>query len=395
MSSAHPITPLASLGLPRPDRLSAGLLATPGLELSFNARGALLAAFTEIARQGRRKVLLPAFHCPSAITPALMAGLQPVYYRIRRDLSIDIDDVLAKADKDTAALLVIHFFGFAPSLADLAPLAWLGIRLIEDCSHSYVAADTLQLAGSPHSDYRIYSFWKIVPSGIGGGIWRREQHNVRPTRRAAPAFSRLRNYKRLLEESIGRSHRTGLKALMQVAEGASHALSKARRTAPDTLHDLEHGETYYPVPRNLAEAAMPAHVQRIIRAADITAISQARCANFRAYLRSARRLQPMQTLASDLPADTCPWVYPVLLNDRSRWDHKLRSVGVALHTFGIYLHSSLFLDPDSKARTDAKYLAERILCLSIHQDLSVSDININCNLIETSFKSTFSSCPSA
>ena len=50
--SAHPLAHLASLGLPRANPVSAALLATPGLELTFNARGALLSAFREIARQG-------------------------------------------------------------------------------------------------------------------------------------------------------------------------------------------------------------------------------------------------------------------------------------------------------------------------------------------------------
>lgn len=392
MSNAHPITPLASLGLPRQNELSTALLATAGLELSFNARGALLAAFTEIARQGRRKVLLPAFHCPSAISPALMAGLQPVYYRIRRDLGIDIDDVLAKADTDTAAILVIHFFGFAPPLAALAPLDAKGIRLVEDCSHSYVAADTLELAGSPQSDYRIYSFWKITPSGVGGGIWRRDHAPAEPPRRQARASARLRNYKRQLEESIHHSGNSVLQALLQAADAARNSLKAADAAAPAVEPDLEHGENYYPVQQGLAQAAMPAHVRRILGAADIASITRARRENFRAYLRSARRLSPMQGLAPALPASTCPWVYPVLLENRAQWDHRMRDAGVALHTFGIYLHSSLFQGQDRNAIGDARFLAERMLCLSIHQDLSVADIEANCNLIEATFKSLSPPC---
>lgn len=388
MSNAHPVVSLASLGLPRADMASAALLATPGLELTYNARGALLAAFDEIARAGRRKVLLPAFHCPSAISPALMAGLLPVYYRIRPDLSIDTDDVLAKADRDTAAILLIHYFGFAPAVQALAPLVELGVKTVEDCSHSYVAADSMQLAGRDESDYRVYSFWKIAPSGVGGGLWRR-QPGACPPRRPAPAMARLRNYKRLLEESTQRTGNPVLQALLSGADKLRASLlsaASAGPAAPQPEPAIERGESHYPVSVRLARADMPAHVRRIITAADLAAIVGARRANFARYQRSARHLQPLQALADALPAATCPWVYPVLLEDRSRWDHRLRDAGVALHTFGIYLHSSLFAAGDRQAIEDARFLAARMLCLSIHQDLSETDIDQNCRVIEATLK---------
>ena len=387
--SAHPLAHLASLGLPRANPVSAALLATPGLELSFNARGALLAAFREIARQGRRKVLLPAFHCPSAISPALLAGLTPVYYRIRPDLGIDTDDVLRLADRDTAAILLIHFFGFAPDLQPLAALAALGIQRVEDCSHAYVAADSLGLAGSPLSDYRVFSFWKIAPSGVGGGLWRR-QPLAAAARAAAPASARLRNYKQLLDEAAQRPGQALLRALLGGVDGLRNGLRDSLRhglrkppppaavasttaTPPPPL--LERGEAYYPMHASLADAAMPRHVRRIIAAADLPAIVGARRANYLRYQAALPRLQPLQALAPALPAATCPWVFPVLLDDRAQWDHRLRAAGVALHTFGIYLHSSLFASGAAAAVRDARYLADRVLCLSIHPDLGVADID--------------------
>jgi perosamine synthetase len=75
-----------------------------------------------------------------------------------------------------------------------------------------------------------------------------------------------------------------------------------------------------------------------------------------------------------LPTRACPWVYPVLLEDRSRIDHTLRAAGVQLHTFGIYLHSALFERTDARTVADAVFLAERVLCLAIHQDLDSADI---------------------
>ena len=83
----------------------------------------------------------------------------------------------------------------------------------------------------------------------------------------------------------------------------------------------------------------------------------------------------MQPLIRHLPARSSPWVYPVLLERRSAIDHRLRSAGVQLHTFGIYLHSALFRSTDEATVEDAVFLAERVLCLAIHQDLDVTDID--------------------
>ena len=170
------------------NKTARGLLDTPGLELTFNGRGALLRAFTEVAALPRgKKVLVPAFHCPSAIAPALFAGLDPVFYRIRRDLTIDYEDVLAKADLAVSAILVIHFFGVAPDLTPLEPLRRTGTVFIEDCSHSFLQANPVCLAGSPASDYRVFSFWKLAPSGVGGGLLRSSTGALPGARSGHPA----------------------------------------------------------------------------------------------------------------------------------------------------------------------------------------------------------------
>lgn len=373
-ASPHPVTPLQGLLWPPPSPASVDLLRTPGLELSFNARGALWTAFREIRATGGTHVLLPAFHCPSAVTPALMAGLQPVYYRIGRDLAPDVPDMLRLTDARTAAVLVIRFFGLPLDLAALAPLRQRGVRIVEDCSHSFAVDDPLRLAGDPDSDYRVYSFWKIVPSGVGGGLLRRDASpSLRP---AAGLTQRLRAYKRLAEEALaGSPHR----ALARVADGAERfrlALRQSSKRAPPTAPPhLESGESYYPVDPELAAAAMPAFARRILASSDLRQIAQRRRDNFRLLASAMPRLSPLRPLSVTPGDDGCPWVFPVLLDGRDGLDRRLREAGVPLHTFGIYLHSTLFASgTDERTVADARYLAKQLLCLSIHQDLSPEDM---------------------
>ena len=147
MVSAHPSATLGEILMPRARSASQAVLNVPGLEFTYNGRGALLRACTEIAHRGKRNILLPAYHCPSGITPAIEAGLNPVFYRIRRDLSIDFDDLRAKVDANTAAILVIHYFGVASDLRPFQVLREGGVALIEDWSHSFSSRNSTHTVG--------------------------------------------------------------------------------------------------------------------------------------------------------------------------------------------------------------------------------------------------------
>ena len=369
--------------LPRPNPQAKAMLATNALELTFNARGALLTAFSELRASSRAStgstILVPAYHCPSAITPAIVAGLEPVFYRIRPDLSIDWEDVAAKSTPTTTAMLVIHFFGVAPDLAPFAPMRAQGVRIVEDCSHAFVSVNPLRLAGDTQSEYRIFSFWKLVPSGVGGGLLRAKSSiRFAHPRPQAPLKARIRNYKMLIEDAIQAGNSSGLRVGFNAVERARLAL---RPRATQSLADppsLEDGEVYYPVHPALARAAIPSHVRRIVEASDLTDIAMRRRVNFMRYQSHLSRLGPMTALIPLLPPDTCPWVYPVLLPQRDELDHKLRDGGVALHTFGIYLHSRLFEATDAATVADARLLAQRTLCLAIHQGITPDDIDRGC-----------------
>lgn len=380
LTSPHPAASLRSLLLPAPGRLEVrDLLKSAQLELTYNGRGALFTAYLEIAStSSRRTVLLPSFHCPSAITPALMAGLKPIYYRIRPDLSVDEEHLWSKVTDDVAAVLIIDFFGTSTKLTSRRALQDRGIALVEDCSHSFYRSDdgSLRLAGHADSDYCVYSFWKIVPSGVGGALLRRQTRAGQPRRPMAPWSARMRAFKAEFEHAIEWSDRPLLKKVYSRAETMRLRLrpGRSRSISPETP-TLEAGEGFYPVDEVLALSAIPRYALRIVESSDLADIAARRRANFLAFARCRQMMRPMRPLVASLAEDACPWVYPVLLEDRCNWDYKLRARGVALHTFGIYLHSTLFAQTEDQAMlADARYLARRILCLSIHQDLRPTDI---------------------
>jgi len=388
-ATSHPTPRVHDLFWPRRSPAAEKLLKTPGLELTYQARGGLLRACKEIAAgTTKRSILVPAYHCPSGITPALMAGLNPVYYRIRRDLSIDYEDLLKKADGDTCAVLVIHFFGIEADLKPLAALRSSGVKLIEDWSHSFLQGEVPELAGSADSDYRLYSFWKLLPSGVGGGLVRsparREAHVEALV--AAPLRQRVVNFKHLLEEALQHGPRGLARSAFAAIEALRLALKPRRSEAPPVKAPTEPlaGEARYPVDLRLADSAMPPLARKIIEAYDHASVTRCRRSNFRRYAELLQSKGPLKLLYSSLPGKTCPWVFPVLLEGRDSIDHRWRAQGVALHTFGIYLHSSLFERTDQATVDDALYLASHLLCLAIHQDVPEGGIDRSVNIIQSS-----------
>lgn len=382
LPATHPVASLRDIFWPRRLASSHTLLQTPGLELTYNGRGALMRACQEVAQRGRRNILLPAFHCPSGITPALFAGLIPIFYRIRRDLSIDYEDLTGKAGPETGAVLVIHFFGIEADLKPLQPLRDQGVCLIEDWSHSFLQGNPPHLVEC-RGDYSVFSFWKLVPSAVGGGLLRKTGGTAgnegRP--KHAPLKEGVVRLKRMLEESLDHSELDWLRKAFQKLESLRLALKPSRPPAPTADPKEVAGEDLYPFDPYLAECAMPGLARQIVEASDLAELAKRRRSNYRRYCENLKECRPLQILFPKITDTVCPWVFPVLLPGRDNIDHRWRAAGVALHTFGLHLHSALFMCGDQQSIDDAVYLSKHLLCLSIHQGLTQQEIDRSSQLI--------------
>jgi dTDP-4-amino-4,6-dideoxygalactose transaminase len=179
----------------------------------------------------------------------------------------------------------------------------------------------------------------------------------------------------MIEEALDHSEHQISRTLFGKLEAMRNALRRrAAITQPATARDGATGEDYYPFDLTLANCRMPAIARRILESYDFSEVAEKRRANFSRYSRLLSTSNQLRVLFPNLPDGTCPWVFPVLLERRNEIDHRWRAAGVALHTFGIYLHSELFKTADTATIADAVYLSEHLLCLAIHQDISVAQV---------------------
>ena len=344
------------------------------LHLTYNARGALHQLLQIIPEHKGSVILLPAFHCTALVEPVAHSRFEAVFYRIKPDLSVDVDDLRAKLTSKVALVVVVHFFGFLTDLTALFELRErCGCYLLEDCAHSFLTLD----AGNPigaRGDFSIYSYYKTVPSLFGGGLRiNSRQLAVPPPYKTISLRDSAIMGKRLIEQIVENAEDGVLKRSVQYLETCRVARKRAASTnaAPPAVSEFI--DNPYLFRDDFAVARMPALSKRIVMSADWQSIVAARRRNYELLSATLKENPLLQKLFPELPSDVCPWAYPVLLRDRARFEHQLRSQGVPLFTFGEVLHP-LLEQSDTSTWSDAQKLSRQLLALPIHQDLSTQDV---------------------
>ena len=356
------------------------LIDEAGVHRFFNARAALYHLARSLGRTGRRTILLPAFHCPSVVVPILRAGMRVAFYRVDRNLGIDLDDVRRRLDDDVAAALFINYFGFPSAFEPLlGELRARGVFVIEDCAHSCVSSDPLALSGR-RADAAVYSFWKLVPSVAGGGLWLSAGTPMEfPVLRRAPLSDSLKRAKRLGEQVIfglgedsmlarayAWAERSRVKARAFIA-GAVAPSQPPGAAAPAESYEYFFSE-------RLAGSRLPWTAEKIMSRADLATLIGARRRNYETLANALDGVTPFPSMLPALAPRISPLAYPIVVPDRSSHDLRLRARGVPVWTFGSTLHRVLFEVAAPGVIEDAKYLSDNVLLLSIHHMFNARDM---------------------
>ena len=120
---------------------------------------------------GRRKVILPAYTCPSVLAAAGQAGLRAVLCDLAPGrLGLDPERLANLIDDDTLAVVHVHLFGADRGVGEVAALARSrGVLLIEDCAQAFGGCIDGRPTGH-HGDVAIFSFGRGKPlSALHGG----------------------------------------------------------------------------------------------------------------------------------------------------------------------------------------------------------------------------------
>ncbi len=115
-------------------------------------------------------VLLPDFICKQVVEAVRQAGAAPVFFPVRRDLTVQTAVFRSAFTSQTRAAVAAHYFGSVQTnIAELAAVCReRGVPLIEDCALALGARREAQSAGT-FGDLAVFSFTKSDWC-FGGGL---------------------------------------------------------------------------------------------------------------------------------------------------------------------------------------------------------------------------------
>jgi perosamine synthetase len=279
------------------------------------------------------EVLVPAFHCPSMVSPIVAAGAQPVFYGITEDLACDSRSLLAKLTRATRAVIVPHLFGRVQSLAEIRSVCTeRRLTLIEDCAHTITGApggSSIGLSG----DYVIASPRKFVALSEGGWIAGAALERVRPYV-VAPPFSRNL---RMLYDMADRSDSSAAALLRWVISARKHIRKRTAEVSDVGVAIAADA----PLEREIAESRAASAVTRILLSLwDFAGAARARRNNYDRVAKALSQVSSVSVHNSSLPLSSAPYMVPVILNRPAqqfalikqssvpiwRWEHSQRGV---------------------------------------------------------------------
>ena len=386
--NAHPTLRWQDLGLPRPEWAA---LARQGVRFhyTYNARSALYQLLLAMPRSQRSTVLLPTFHCTTVVEPALRAGWRVRFYRIKADLSIDLEHLQSQLSKEVAALLVIHFIGFPAPLETVRRMSHgAGCYLIEDWAHSFLQGPGPTIPGD-QGDFALFSFYKHAPSFAGGGLrvnidipWSLPSQINAGWRQSALIAKRL--LEQVIDNSSGRLFKAGFQKLERWRVKIKNRQNVATNTSrKDSI------EPAYEFSDRLARAGVPWLSRRVLLATGWADMMEVRRRNYTYLAQNLLDNQWLRKMQPTLPPDVCPWAFPVWMSARAQQDVRLRALGVPLFTFGEILHPVTEQTP-AIVREDAEELSRCLLLLSVHQNLGVAEMERTTQIINTFYKGEMS-----
>lgn len=285
-----------------------------------------------LAGLNREGVLLaPAYHCVTMLDPAMALEAEVHLYRLQADLSPDLDaleKLLASIEKPVKALLATHYFGIAKDFSRLKAFCVnREITLIEDCSH-VLFTEHFRVAGTgSYGHFVVSSPYKFFACDDGGLLYTPEDHLLDRVKTVpATPVEELRGIKHAWERSRS--------ARIMIGDISSIDLRLESLSACPVVPGNDEIEERS-APSALFSGAL-AHRESlrcsrlIVDQSSITDNMRRRRENYHRWLEAVTRISNCQTLFSDLPEHTAPYMFPLYIAHPDPHFYWLKHLGVPI-----------------------------------------------------------------
>lgn len=349
-------------------RVACALDAGRTLQLTSGRSGIALALrHLGIARGD--EVLVPAYHCTSMIEPVVWSGGAPVFYRIRRDTAVDLDDVQQRITPRTRALLVVHYFGFPQNLVALRAFCdHHRLALIEDCAHALFGEYADRPLGS-YGDYAITSSMKFFPIYDGGHLVSAYRDIQRIDLESGSLAFEAKAAINAIEYALEYDRLGALKYMLASVLWVKNKIwDRLKANDPEKGHRA-HGPSAadgdYAFDPGWLMKRMSVWSRLLMATVARSRITAKRRDHYMALLDALSALPGCEPLFPELPRGVVPYVFPLLVDEPERVFPVLKRQGVPILRFGEYLWEGV----DELVCPVTADLSRRLFQFPCHQEL--------------------------
>ena len=344
-------------------------------KLVTSGRIAIALALREMGIGPGDAVLVPAFHCASMIEPVIWSGATPVFYRVKPDTSVDLDDIAAKLDASSKVLMATNYFGFPQDLSAIRAFCDArGLKLLEDCAHCFLGEHKGQPVGS-YGDYAIASSMKFFPIYEGGLLVSKRHPLAQVSLQSGGKGFEVKAALNALEESFSYGRLGLVKLLLRLPMAAkdliwrqikAHKPASGQSLVPGSS---EGGFSFDPGWLNKRSSGFSRLMLRLVSRPRMGALRR------KNYLKLAAALDGLpgcRPLFAALPDGVFPWVFPLILTNKPQpVFNQLKSQGVPIIRFGEYLWPGV----DETVCPNTIELSRRVMSFACHQELRDEDLD--------------------
>jgi len=344
--------------------------------LLFGARYAIWSGLKVLGITPEQNILMPSYNCGTEIDPILDQEIQVKYYRIKRDMTIDKEDIIKQIDSNTVAIFVTHYMGFPQPIDEIKEICnTYSLFLIEDCAHAFMSMYKSRNLGT-FGDISVFSIRKTLPIPNGGALvinnenfdFAEKQIKGSPLATFFLAVELLRNRTQLNSPRL-------LSTLTDMVIWSVAFINKNFRLLLRVIKKifayrglaLVHIYYYWrDFRRELAKWKISTFSERIMSNVNYEKIKDKRRKNYEYLLHNLPKIQDIEVVFDKLPEGVCPLFFPLIVKDRQYYHKKFKDRGISTFQYWQHIHDAVPWDKFP----DALYLKQHVLGLPIHQDIS-------------------------
>jgi len=313
---------------------------------------------------------MPAFHCGVEVEAIRLARHEVDFYDIRPDLGIDFEDLVRRINKNSRALVIIHYFGLIQDVEKVLEICNAHrLILIEDCAHALYSSLRGKLAGLTGA-FGVYSLRKSIGLPDGGALLCnsasfRDPQKGKGTFEISVVKSAVRAALEYEAEVPGSVSGGLSRFVLSIRSSVSAKSNASLRFGSDPGHLWQASGSAREYQRRISVLS-----RSLLRTESYSTIVAKRRLNYQILDMAIRDLSGVAANGWPLEEGACPLCYVIDTDNRNRLVAELRRRNVSPYVFGASPHPLL---PISEF-PHAAYLRTRLMGLPVHQQLSEQEL---------------------